>query len=207
MGLIEDMRWILLVLLLVGCSADPIPEINGTPVEAKPVVINEVERVLEVEVSEDNIPTPLSDYTYTKDMISFVNKNHEIYRGDNHALHTVESEDKEHFIVNKGHSFIVDKSGITYLLRYDSIETRKKMITFTLMTEELEAIEFEYELSQDNNTLGKGILEIEGLTFPFYIGYKAGNPLSVDMNGDRIIDGSQVMVHTKTGAEHTPKGI
>lgn len=52
----------------------------------------------------------------------------------------------------------------------------------------------------DTRTLGKGKLKIEDYgEFVFFVANKVGNPIAMDLNGDGLIDGMQILIHTQSG--------
>ncbi|MFQ5620829.1 MAG: hypothetical protein ACE5FT_03225 [Candidatus Nanoarchaeia archaeon] len=240
------MRWVLIMLILLASCANPdIPTINKTAEEhPEASVVPAVERSLHVRVVEDIIPTPISDFTLTEESLTFTNRRRNTYYAPIDYLHTKEAKDRAFFIVNKGHYVLLDKGSMSFIVEYESIDTRKKEITFRLNRNDDTRITVPYEIIlesmrglisasegkfksggvevsrgfygdlsyeevkemnpradwdayADSKTLGKGVLKIEDMTFPFYVGYKAGNPLSFDMNGDGRIVGERMTVHTR----------
>ena len=203
---------LLLTLLLIGCTE----EVTTQEIQ-RPAGQSSITRVIEhqgdVFVAEDTIPTPINDYSLTEDGLSFTNKKRQTFYTGLERLHTKESVNDTFFIINQGHTFLLDKGEESFLVRYEAIDTRREEITFVLSTQPERTLTTRYEtITQENTledqlTLGKGTLVVDGLSFPFTIGYKAGNPLAIDLNGDYTINGERALIHTKSGEEHEVKGV
>ena len=238
---------IIVLIVLASCANPLIPVINITSDDALVAQIQPVgEKSMDVKVVEDTIHTAVSDFTLTEESLTFTNRLRQVYYAPIDYLHTVESDNRAHFTINKGHYALLDKSANSFVVEYESIDTRKKEVIFKLnkgdeprITVQYEEVlenvrsiigvsdgkfsrggievsrgyygELEFEEMKEKNpkvtwdqfadskTLGAGKLEINGLTFPFYVGYKAGNPLSMDLNGNGIIAQERIKVNTRLG--------
>ncbi len=51
----------------------------------------------------------------------------------------------------------------------------------------------------DTQTIGVGEVELDGYSFRYYISYSAGNPISMDLDGDKKINGKKVLLVTQIG--------
>ncbi len=208
-----------LAFLLLSCAEEAVVLEESPP--QKPVVVTSViERTTDISVLEDTVPTPLNDYSLTEQGLSFTNKLRQTFYADLERLHTKEAENRTQFIVNKGHGLLLDKGEQSFVVRYESIDTRKWEVVFVLMTEEETKIVSTYtpittEAYPESNpeeyanslTIGKGEIVISDYHFPYSVGNKAGNPLAVDLNGDYTVNGARVLVHSKSGEEHEVRGI
>ena len=227
---------------------------NDTTIVQEAVVVPVKERIVEtgINIIEDRIPTPISDYSISDSGLTFTNRDGYTYYAPMERLHNKEPKDRSRFLINKGHYFLLDKGRKSHILRYEKIDTTRKEIHLNLTRENEKQIVLPYEIvdvdlrsimggkigeigmsgvSQgfnkdmtyddivqinpditieqyaDSKTIGKAILDIDGWRFDVFIGYKAGNPIVVDLNGDRHVDGAETKVHTKSDEEHELKGI
>lgn len=51
----------------------------------------------------------------------------------------------------------------------------------------------------DTQTIGVGEVELDGYPFRYHISYSAGNPISIDLDGDKKINGKKILLLTQIG--------
>ncbi len=99
------------------------------------------------------------------------------------------------FTIGIEDSFILSSNGMSHVVRYDSIDTASKQLVFDELATGLK--DFIYEDSTVNGTLGKAELILGGNIYMVYVANLTDNnlgtnPLAIDLNGDGVVDGSEV---------------
>jgi hypothetical protein len=99
-------------------------------------------------------------------------------------------------LISAGTQFVLSgPSDFTHVIRYDSIDTDNRKLTFTdLATGAREA-------TYDENT-GEASLVVGGDSYKVFVDVNTGN-LAIDQNGDGVIDGSSVAIIDRYGAKIT----
>jgi hypothetical protein len=95
------------------------------------------------------------------------------------------------FIVSNCMNSANDNTCFTHVLRYDSIDTANRQITFTDLGTGTRQVTYD-----NTSTLGSatGNLVVGGITYIVNVTTAAPNPISVDLNGNGTIDNSTVNV-------------
>ncbi len=118
-------------------------------------------------------------------------------KGD--TVHFLEAASSSSFVVDTGDYLIVTNkntpSGITHLVRYDSIDTAGKTLQFDDGAEGSKTVTY----TGTEGTDAQGDLILSGTTYRVFVGGGPAYNLAVDLDGDGDVDGSEVNVVVKGG--------
>jgi hypothetical protein len=122
-----------------------------------------------------------------------------------HSLYIKEGDNSSHFLVEYGDYMVLSsgssRNSRSYALKYNSIDTTNKIVTFDKLTNPSQQISATYTTEgMPTGTLGEGTLNLPSISSKFYIQNTTGNKLAIDLNGGGNFDGTTVDIITKDGA-------
>ena len=129
-----------------------------------------------------------------------VNKNGNLELGDeNNDLYFIEGTSISNYIINKNDWFVAGnnngRTGITNILRYNSIDTSGNTITFN----DLAAGNKNVVYTGTEGTDAQGDLVVSGNTYRVHIGGDPDNKLAIDMNGDGDVNSDEINIVVNGG--------
>lgn len=135
---------------------------------------------------------------YTMDFV--VNKNGNLELGDeNNDLHFIEGSSSSDYIINRNDWIIVSnnnqRTGITNILRYNSIDSSGKTVAFDDLASGSKVVHY----SGTEGTDAQGDLVVSGTSYKVYIGGGPDYKLAIDMNGDGDINSDEINIVVEGG--------
>lgn len=96
-----------------------------------------------------------------------------------------------------------DEHAVTHIIRYNSIDTSDKILSFDEEGSGTQEFSYEPLTLPTGTTIGKASLYFGGNNYTTYIGnvtsYGNDNPLTIDMNGDGVINRAEIRATTIKG--------
>lgn len=134
--------------------------------------------------------------------IPFVSNKAAFKLGDStKSLIIVEGSSSTDFIISTDDYFVLttsnDKSGKTYILKYDSISTADKTLHFTEPGGSTKIVS--YTNSSINGVLGEATITIGSVSAKTFISNSSNNSLAVALDGDGSVNGEAMDIVTKGG--------
>ena len=122
-----------------------------------------------------------------------------VIRDGGDDVHFLETASSSTFSVDTGDYFIVtsenDKSGITNVLRYQSIDTAAKTLHFDELAEGGKSVSY----TGTEGTDASGDLIVSGKTYRVFVGGASDYALAIDLDSDGGVDGSEAKIITDGG--------
>ncbi|MBI1972922.1 hypothetical protein HYS50_02870 [Candidatus Woesearchaeota archaeon] len=135
---------------------------------------------------------------YDISLVINTNNNLKIGTADN-TLHFIEGTSTTNYIISQNDYMILttdnDRTGITNIVRYSSIDTTGKILSFDELAEGKK--EITYTGTEGTNALGS--LVISGSTYNVYIGGAPDYKLAIDLNHDGDVNSDEVNIVTEGG--------
>lgn len=149
-------------------------------------------------------PTGNSEYTLVfknKDgatiSVPFIsNKNGTFKLGDEDQDLIIQEGSPTSFNVDKNDYFVLtsrnDKTGSTYILKYDSIDINTNTTYFTDLATNTQK-SMPVAISNESGVLGEGTLSVGSISAKVIVSTATNNPIAVDLNGNNAVDGTSIM--------------